>query len=376
MISDLEQSPDYIIPDSHLPFSDYITRCRTIIKERRTDLQAPPNQANLIIDANCPFELQPDHASNHLKYGVLLVHGLLDCPWSLRDLANHLQANGILCRSILLPGHGTRPEDLLSVTYHDWIKAVCYGVDSLSKEVEQIYLAGYSTGAALSVHAALQSSNISGVILIAPAIRIKVPSSLIVTWRYLKRWLHINNNQWIYKTNEIDYAKYLSIPFNAVKQVTQLTDVIKDLRQQHTLACPMFMTLSREDETISSEKAMHFFSGLHHARSRLLLYTNTHPSLSDKRISIRPTQYPDLKIRHFSHVSLPFAPNNAHYGQHGDYLFASHNHDSIYGAYSHAEYKLYNRLHQLGFMKNQYRQLTYNPDFHYMAEQITKFIMQ
>ena len=156
--------------------------------------------------------------------------------------------------------------------------------------------------------------HISGIILIAPAIRIKIPINIVVSWHYLKKWLHINHNQWVYKTNEIDYAKYLSIPFNAVNQVSALTDVVRDLRQQHTLTCPIFMAVSREDETISSEKAIRFFSGLDHAQSQLLLYAATPNTYPDKRITIRHTAYPALNIRHFSHVSLPYAPNNPHYG--------------------------------------------------------------
>lgn len=378
MINDSERTADCTNRNNnHLPFSDYITGCRAIIKERRIDLQPAGSHANLIIDANSPFELYPSnpiHSVNRLKYGVLLLHGLLDCPYSLKDLGKHLQANGILCRSILLPGHGTTPEDLLSVSYQDWIKAVRYGVDSLSKEVDHIYLAGYSTGAALSVHEALQSSHLSGIILIAPAIRIKIPINLVVSWHYLKRWLHINHNQWIDKVKEIDYAKYLSIPFNAVNQVSKLTDVVRDLRQQRTLTCPIFMAVSREDETISSQKAIHFFSGLNNPRSQLLLYANTTETIADKRIHVRTTQYPDLNIKHFSHVALPYAPNNPHYGQHGDYLFASNQPGFLYGAFSRVEYKMLNRLHQLKLSKNKYRQLTYNPDFDYMADEITRFI--
>jgi len=372
-----EQTPDYSIPDSHLPFSDYITRCRTIIKARRTDLQQA--NANLILDANSPFEFVPPHpilANKRLKYGVLLVHGLLDCPFSLKDLGAHLQANGILCRSLLLPGHGTKPEDLLSVSFQDWINTVAYGVRSLQKEVDYLYLAGYSTGAALSIYQALQNPAISGIILLAPAIRIKVPINRVIAFHALKKWLHINHDQWIYKIDEEDYAKYLSLPFNAVNQVAALTDALKNVSEQHTLACPMLMAVSLEDETINSEKAVRFFSGSHHPDSKLLLYTRTPHTESDPRIINRLTQYPELNIRHFSHVSIPYTSNNPHYGQNGDYKYAAHreNKECIYGAYNRVESNGAKWLYQLGIMKNRYRQLTYNPDFEYMADEIRKFI--
>jgi len=357
-----------MISDRDLPFADYITRCRAIIKERRVDLQS--RNANLIIDTNSPYELYPHQttpSNRRLKYGVLLLHGLLDCPLSLKDLGKHLQANGILCKSILLPGHGTTPNDLLSITFQDWINAVHYGIANLSKEVDHLYLAGFSTGAALSIHEALQTSSLSGIILIAPAIRIKVPMNMIVAWHYLKKWLHINHNQWIYKIKEVDYAKYLSIPFNAVNQVSLLTDLVKGLRLQHTLTCPIFMAVSREDETISSEKALRFFSAYQHKDSKLVVYSSTPETFTDKRIINRLTHYPALNIKNFSHMSLPYSKDNPHYGQHGDYAYASHQDGNKYGAYN---------LYESTLTKNQYRQLTYNPDFDYMANEITKFILR
>jgi len=306
---------------------------------------------------------------------VLLVHGLLDCPFSVKDLSRQLKANGILCRSILLPGHGTRPEDLLSVTWQQWIQAVRYGIASMRHEVEHLYLAGYSTGAALSVHEALKDSSIAGLILLAPAIRIKVPMNLITTFRYLKKWLHINHNEWIDKITEIDYAKYLSITFNAVTQVSALTDAINSLRENKSLTCPVFMAVSADDETISSKEALEFFSDYHHAESKLLLYASTPETSSDPRIIVRSTNYPALNIQGFSHVSLPFAPDNSHYGQHGDYAYAAHpDKDYVYGAYNRVESDFLRRLHAAGLLKNRYRQLTYNPDFLFMAEEIGKFV--
>ena len=200
-----------------LIFPEYINRCREIIAERRTDTVhgVTPN-AQHIINANCPYELYPEEpilgADNKLKYGALLIHGLFDCPFSVRDLGSQLQKQGILCRSILLPGHGTRPSDLISVSYHDWIHAVHYGIETLKKEVNHIFLVGYSTGAALSVYHALRHQDIAGLVLIAPAMKIKAPVDSLMGWHHLVKWIR-KNRAWVYKEDELDYTKYSSIPF-------------------------------------------------------------------------------------------------------------------------------------------------------------------
>lgn len=366
--------------DKQLPFSEYIAQSRAIIQDRRYDLKAGESSSSLILDANSPFEFypaQPLHDSGRLKFGVLLIHGLLDCPFSVRDIGLHLQTKGMLCRSILLPGHGTRPDDLLTVSYNDWIKAVEYGVESLRQQVDKIFLIGYSTGAALSVYQAVKDTHIAGVILLAPAIRIKAPVNAVVAWHYLKKWLRINPHPWLYQETEIDYAKYLSITFNAVTQVARLTNTLKEKGRQNPPHCPVFMAVSREDETISSHKAIDFFSSLKNPSSKMLLYSSCDHRYPDLRIETRLTRYPELNINHFSHVSLPFSPANVHYGQYGDYEYASRiqNRNFVYGAYNRIEVDGYEWLLRLKCIQYPRRELTYNPDFEYMAEQIAQFIM-
>lgn len=373
-----ETTVSYPITDSTLPFSDYIARTRAIIEERRVDLQKPGINANQVIEANCPFELYPDQPiqlGKKLKYGALLIHGLLDSPFSLRDIGKQFQANGILSRAILLPGHGTTPSDLLNISYHDWIQAVRYGVESLRNEVDEIFLVGYSTGATLSIYQALQDIKVAGVILLSPAIRIRAPVDIVVDWHYFMRWTS-KNKEWFYVEDEDDYAKYCSIPFNAVAQVSKLTGVIHELRQQHSLILPMMMVLSREDETISSSRAMEFFSSLRNRDSKMLLYTSIEHRYPDPRIETRLSTNHEQQIKHFSHISIPFAPSNSHYGVKGDYEYASHpeKKEYIYGAYNRIEVGAFNLLNKLGLSKFKRKELSYNPDFNYMAKELVQFI--
>ncbi len=369
---------DYAISDSKVAFTDYISHTRSIIGQRRPDLQETNINANLILDTNSPYELypsQPIYAGKRLKYGVLLIHGLLDSPFSLRDIGERLQANGMLCRAILLPGHGTTPGDLMSVSYHDWIQSVRYGIETLKKEVDQIYLIGYSTGATLSIYHALREANIAGIILLAPAIRIKAPVDIMVGWHYFTKRFG-NKQQWLSSEEEIDYAKYLSITFNAVAQVASLTNVIRELRKEQSLTCPMFMAVSHEDETISSHRAIDFFSTLKNPENKLLLYTSYNHAYPDTRILTRQTNHPQLNIKHFSHVSLPFSPDNSHYGQNGDFTYASRRDadNLIFGAYNRIEVTVYEFLHKMKVITQKRRELTYNPDFDFMVKEIEQFI--
>ncbi|EKD73575.1 MAG: hypothetical protein ACD_45C00259G0002 [uncultured bacterium] len=333
-------------PDKIPSFQAYIAEQCNIIHKKRTDLNDLCVQK--IIHANSPFELYPNHpiqTNKRLKYGALLIHGLLDSPFSLRDIAHHLKNHGILSRAILLPGHGTIPDDLLSITYDDWIKAVRFGIDSLKNQVEQIFMVGYSTGAALSIYHAYQESAICGMILLSPAIKIKAPIRFIVHWhRFIKKFGR-DHYQWLYKSKENDYAKYQSIPFNAITQVAKLTDVIQTLHTKHSLETPLFLIMSHDDETVSSRGALQFFKNLPHPASRFMLYTTQQLHFNDSRICTRFTHPESMHIKHYAHAAIPFSPNNLHYGMMGDYETTSIS-----------------------------STISYNPDFSYMANEIVRFI--
>ena len=366
----------YPITDSRLPFAEYIKQCQAIITERRTDLARPHTDAQTVIAANSPFEVYP--AASHdgtIKYGVLLIHGLLDCPFTFREISAQLKTKGILSRAVLLPGHGTEPSDLMHITYHDWLQAVRYGIETLKKEVEEVYLVGFSTGAALSIYHALQDSQIAGIILLSPAIKMRVPVDVAASWYHFTKSFGKDRN-WVYRCPEDDYVKYKSIPFNGVRQLCELTDAVREMGQESPLQTPVYMILSREDETISSHEAIEFFTSLRNPESRMLLYSSIDHRYPDTRIETRKSAFPELNIAHISHPSIGFSPENAHYGQTGDYLHAARTDKKyIYGAYNHLELGVFKLMAKLRLVKAPRHVLTYNPDFRNMANSIGEFII-
>lgn len=360
-----------------LLFSHYLSECQSLIKNRRYFFEM--QNIDSIIESNMPFNLYPAdpilNDNQQIKYGALLVHGLLDSPFTLKEIGQQLQIKGILSRAILLPGHGTRPDDLLTVSYQDWIKTVRYGVETLKKEVGKVFLIGYSTGAALSIYHALEDQSIAGIILLAPAIKIKISSDLLATWQYVRKQ-YTPYKDWIIRQDEIDYAKYISIPFKPVQQVHELLDLNQQLLKQHSLSCPMHIIMSEDDETVSSTAAIEFFLQNTHQLSQFILYSNKKNLRNDARISLRTSKYSAQHIKNFSHIALPFSPDNSHYGKHGDYPLASKYADKIqYGAYNYFEKKIHNKLFQLGITNFKKYTLTYNPDFKFMMESIVKFIL-
>ena len=63
-----------------------------------------------------PFE----RGNTKSKKAILLVHGLGDSPYSFSDLATTFAKQGFYVQVLLLPGHGSKPEDMHLTTYQDW----------------------------------------------------------------------------------------------------------------------------------------------------------------------------------------------------------------------------------------------------------------
>lgn len=359
---------NYTAPGCNLSFKDYIHDCRTYIKTVRTAQDSAPLES--IATLNSPFEFNPNVDKKH-PIGLLFIHGLLDSPFTMRDLADRFFEQEMLCRGVLLPGHGTTPEHLLHIHYQDWIKAVDYGIETLRSDAEKIFLVGYSTGATLSLYHALRHDNIAGMILIAPAIKIKFPADPLMHLLPYLTWTN-KRNVWIKKENEIDYAKYLSISYHAVCQVSELTKQLPAIMKP---SCPIFVVVSDDDETISSTAAIRAFQKTSNPKSKLLIYTPHPKKQNDPRITERNSYFPDQHIDHFSHRCLPFSPTNPHYGINGDYAKRSHvENGKRYGAYIGFLGHYYALLHKLQVTREIRQELTYNPDFDCMSDELIAFV--
>ncbi len=175
------------------------------------------------------------------KGGVLLLHGLSDSPYSMRALAEIFQSLGFSTLSLRLPGHGTAPSGLLSVTWRDFTAATRLAARYLSEQVGEdkpLFIVGYSNGAALAVEyslAALQGEALpkaDGLILISPAIGVPPVAALAIWQSRLARIAGLEKLAWTSVLPEFDPFKYNSFAVNAGNQLYQTTKAISDLITQ------------------------------------------------------------------------------------------------------------------------------------------------
>ncbi|OAH15627.1 alpha/beta hydrolase [Streptomyces jeddahensis] len=104
------------------------------------------------------------------EVGVLLCHGFTGSPQSLRPWAEYLAGRGLTVSLPLLPGHGTRWEDMQLTTWQDWYAEVDRELRALLERCKQVFVAGLSMGGALALRlAARHGDAVSGVVVVNPA---------------------------------------------------------------------------------------------------------------------------------------------------------------------------------------------------------------
>ncbi|MFF1811049.1 alpha/beta hydrolase [Streptomyces sp. NPDC058251] len=103
------------------------------------------------------------------EVGVLLCHDFTGSPQSLRPWAEYLAERGLTVALPLLPGHGTRWEDMQLTGWQDWYAEVDRELRALRERCARVFVAGLSLGAALTLRlAAKHGDEVSGIVVVNP----------------------------------------------------------------------------------------------------------------------------------------------------------------------------------------------------------------
>jgi esterase/lipase len=362
-----------------VPFDEYIRQSGRMIEKARVDI----NETNrsLILDANLPFELKPDEGrfprnrEGRYERGILLIHGLSDSPYFLKPVARRLREQGFLVRSILLPGHGTVPGDLLNVNGQEWIKAAAYGIEQLKPRVEKLYLGGFSTGGALCIREALDNRDVQGLILFAPAVGLNSPWAFMADFlKAFKEWLGG-------EADDKDYAKYETFAVNGGAQVYHLTrEIDAAFAAGKRLSMPVFAVLSADDISIDSAKMIDVFNAyVTSPKSVLLLYGKEEmkgQKDSAGSILLQQSYFPEERILSYAHISLLIPPDDPHYGKNGGYKYCLHyqGDPEKRTACLHDPQVWQGELTPANLSKYNMRRLTYNPRYDEMIKVLDRFL--
>ncbi|NLQ18644.1 alpha/beta fold hydrolase [Marinomonas sp. M1K-6] len=353
-------------------FAHYVVRAEEYLSKNK----AWVNPANKFreLGAVMPFELlpDPDVCAGRAHIGVLLSHGLSDSPFSMRDPARALQEACFQVRVILLPGHGTKAEDLLNVSRDDWRDTFRNAAEEFSKEVDVLYVGGFSTGGALATEYAWQHADrVAGALLFSPVFKVNSDIDWLAPWLALVK-------DWLDNDPSDDFAKYASIPLPAIAEVYKLSKEVRQLVLDSPKDLPVFIALSADDQTVDSTVTETLFKrGMIGSKSQMVLYSKDQMSANTDRIKVYNTNWPEAKILGLSHMAVHGSPDNSYYGESGVYRICDwhRSEDDLYQSCRTDQANWFGEKSDALLEKSPHAaRVSWNPNFNELMQEMTVFI--
>ncbi len=196
----------------------------------------------------------------------LLLHGFTGSPFELRLLGDSLHSEGYTISIPLMPGHGTKPEDLRKRTWCEWYEKAKFELFELRKKYTKVFVIGLSMGGSLALHLSAHYE-VNGVVALAPALYLKNKFS------FLSHYLHI-----IYpytkkgassdiKTN-VKTIAYDKIP---LKSLSELLKFSKHLRNDlPDIYAPALIIYTNKDHVVDEKGPAEIYRRLSSKNKRIL----------------------------------------------------------------------------------------------------------
>ncbi|MEU7583382.1 alpha/beta fold hydrolase [Streptomyces sp. NPDC041068] len=192
------------------------------------------------------------------EVGVLLCHGFTGSPQSMRPWAEYLAERGLTVTLPLLPGHGTRWEDMAITGWQDWYAEVERELRALLERCKKVFVFGLSMGGTLTLRlAAKHGDAISGVVVVNPGNKLHglAPYALPVARHLVRTTKGIVND--IAKEGE-DELGYDRVPLHAANSLRKFYRLVDGELPQVTQ--PLVVLHSPRDHVVSPADSVRVLS--------------------------------------------------------------------------------------------------------------------
>ena len=194
-----------------------------------------------------PWTASGDHV------GILVLHGFTGSPASVTPWARSLADQGWTVSVPLLPGHGTRWQDMNRTTWHDWYHEAERAFLDLQSTCSTIVVMGLSMGGSLTLRLAEQWGDaIRGIVLVNPAVHTERLDRFLlpVLHHVIGGFPGISND--IAKPGQ-DEGAYDRIPLKAAHSLSHLWREVKaDISRVDQ---PMLLFRSAQDHVVEPSNA-------------------------------------------------------------------------------------------------------------------------
>ncbi len=206
--------------------------------------------------------------------GVLLIHGFTGSSAEMRPMGQYLAGQGYTALGPLLPGHGTRWQDLASCKWTDWTSAAERVYIGMKERCHTIFVGGGSMGALITLFLAERHPEIAGIIAMAPAL-------FAQDWRINIAWLLKRLRPFSPYDPQRDgddladpearqryLWSYMGTPLAAAEQLVYLQRLVQ--RRLHEVVVPTLILQSKHDRTVKPSGADYAFNRISSCHKELV----------------------------------------------------------------------------------------------------------
>ncbi len=347
---------EYIQPT----YTDYLTVTKQWMQHSRHYISVEHDKE---LAMNMPFELGDKQNSNK---AILLVHGLGDSPYSFSDLAKSFQNQGFYVQTLLLPGHGSKPQDLMLPRYSDWQNTVDHYASLLKQDFKHVWLGGFSTGANLATIHAIEQGGISGLMLFSPGFQ-----SQAVAIEGLASFVSLFFDG--FEAKEENLAKYTSAPINGAIAYSESATRVRDLLNHSGVDIPTLIAISEADSVLDSYAIKDLYlEHFKHSDNKMIWYGEK--QFEQDSIKSLGMKLESMKVSTGSHMSPIYSPSNSYYGAKGEYRMCRNSLDKA--AKTRCEKSENVWYSAWGYQEKEkiYARLTWNPYFAELEKEIAAFV--
>ena len=214
------------------------------------------------------------------KIGIIFVHGFTGSPISMRPWAEYFLQRGYSISVPLLPGHGTRPEDLNQVKWQQWPTKVEEELQWMLSQGMTVFIFGLSMGGGTTLNISIKhSSSLAGIILVNPMIHVKfIPPQ--IAWaisRFQKMRDSVGDD---IKRPGVTEHGYDSLPAVGVYQLLKMLSYTR--KRLHDVTVPVLLFHSKDDHTLPVSNTEIIMKGVGSiAKQRIELVNSYHVATLD-----------------------------------------------------------------------------------------------
>lgn len=199
------------------------------------------------------------------RTGFLLVHGFTATTAEVKPLAERLKQEGYTVSAPLLPGHNTHPDDLNQVKWKDWYQTVRQAYLDLRAHCDQIWLGGESMGALLCLLIAVEFPEVTGLLLFAPALELRIKGSKAAyLLQYFKKYIDKGPSKY-----DLEWKGYNVFPLKGFVQLLKLQKKVR--RKLAEVTQPTLVFISKTDNRVLESTGEEIINSISSNKKEMIL---------------------------------------------------------------------------------------------------------